>query len=114
MSGKPHETGTRTVIHSDRVCRADFGHEIPLFACPRDADENQVIPDTRVTGAAEGGRAFFGGILRSPGFVVLNLSAYAYQEVVSLVLAKILDQLRHHQKGLRPDFQGGPSGWQSS
>jgi hypothetical protein len=74
----------------------------------------QAIPDTPATGDAKGGRAFFGGFLRSPGFVILNLSAYAYQEVVSLVLAKFLDQLRHHQKGLRPDFQGGPSGWQSS
>jgi hypothetical protein len=94
MCGKPHPTGSRTVLHSDRVCRADFRQQTGLFGRRSEADGNHLIPDTPTSSDAAGPLDIFGGFLRQPGRGVLVLSAYAYREGVSLVLASY--QRPHH------------------
>ena len=57
------------------------------FALVRRADGNQVIPDTPAIIDGDGCQGISGGFLRLASHPVLFLSAYAYQEDVSLSLA---------------------------
>jgi serine/threonine-protein kinase HipA len=45
MYGKPHLSGFRIVLHSDRVCRADFGLSTGLLARCGAGDGNHVFAD---------------------------------------------------------------------
>jgi hypothetical protein len=87
MCGKPHQKGFRTVLHSDRVCRAVSGLQTAGFRAGREPRGNQVISDSPSIAGTEGTPAIFGGFPRLPRRAVLTMSAYAYQEASSLVLA---------------------------
>jgi len=69
------------------VCRTLFEPKRPPFAAPGGADGNQVFPVMAVASDAELGQGVFGGFPRRFRRFVLGMSAYAYQEAVSLVLA---------------------------
>jgi hypothetical protein len=80
------------VLHSDRVCRAVSGLQTAGFrAGPRAQWKSDDFRQPSIAGT-EGTSAIFGGFPRLPCRAVLTMSAYAYQEASSLVLAIDLDQ----------------------
>src|SRR5271168_2097400 len=87
MCGKPYHPGFRTMLHSDRVCRAVSRPQMPLDQplWHRQRKSNDSRHPT--TGDAEPARSVSGGFPRLVPPGVPDLSAYAYQEGVSLVPA---------------------------
>ena len=87
MCGKPLTRGFRTVLHSDRVCRAVPNLQTPPVGTARQGRRQTGDFRQSSIAGAEGTRAIFGGFPRLPCRSVLTMSAYAYQEASSLVLA---------------------------
>ena len=88
--GKHSISGFRTLAHSGRVCRADFGSKTTRFRAGREDHGNQLIPVTADPGLADGATAEIQGRREMRPSAVLPLSPYLsnpYQSSVPAYLA---------------------------
>jgi hypothetical protein len=109
MCGKPHQSGFRTVCHSDSICRADFRPRRRHIQPPWIEHRKSPVCRRQRT---RSGQANFGGFPRQSRRRVRGLSAYATKMRRSLLLASSVAASSKGETGsvitgagLRPAFR---------